>query len=639
MDEELKKLLMLSVKSVKGLTDSLNKKESAGEANIKAAVHKQTSSNIDILTDIKKTLERALKHQIKTAKEQEFESKKAKKVEEKTTPEKADTGGGGGGEIIKGGGGWLRKLLLILLALIAVFRPEWIIALFEGMTKFFQGLNAVWNSVKTYFTSGTLILFKKTLDGIRAGVRAIFGKAGVFAKFFGKNSAIGKFFIKIFGKGSTLGKLFRGIKNFLKPVFNFFRTVFKPILTFVSTLFKAGGGGIFTKILSFVKIGIRGLGKIFWPITILMSILDFVKGFKNTEGSVFEKILGGLGEMFAGLIGMPLDLIKNAIAWIFEKFGWENLAEKLRNFSFAEGIREMFQKIPDIIDKLKETVGKIKDTIGDFFSGDNAIGNVVQLLFWPINLIKSIAVFFKGFKAEREAGGTVFESIIAGLKAAWDSFVGVIQNLWDTLVGLIPDPVKDFFTRIGEIGQGVFLGIQDAIMKIINFFTNLINKIRGFTQRGDEVVFDPTGNEGRGQWYRKRSGTGMLGSQEAFVEIDESELNQMENVRQVSIAESQRIAAEHGKQFAFGRTGQGRRNDPRATGSTGRGLDVIEMDARQRAADLAAAGAGGINRGENAITTVFADERINLHQNNFRGEESALNSYLNFGMPQILAGR
>ena len=145
MDEELKKLLMLSVKSVKGLTDSLNKKESAGEANIKAAVHKQTSSNTDILTDIKKTLERALKHQIKLSKEQEFESKKAKKVKEKTTPEKADTGGDGGGEIIKGGGGWLRKLLLILLALIAVFRPEWIIAFFEGMTKFFQGLNAVWN--------------------------------------------------------------------------------------------------------------------------------------------------------------------------------------------------------------------------------------------------------------------------------------------------------------------------------------------------------------------------------------------------------------------------------------------------------------------------------------------------------------
>ena len=38
MDEELKKLLILSTQSIKGLTDSLTKKESVGEANIKAAV-------------------------------------------------------------------------------------------------------------------------------------------------------------------------------------------------------------------------------------------------------------------------------------------------------------------------------------------------------------------------------------------------------------------------------------------------------------------------------------------------------------------------------------------------------------------------------------------------------------------------
>ena len=75
MDEELKKLLILSTKSIKGLTDSLTKKESVGEANIKAAVDEQRLTNTDLLTDIKKTLQDALKHQIKTAKEQEFETK------------------------------------------------------------------------------------------------------------------------------------------------------------------------------------------------------------------------------------------------------------------------------------------------------------------------------------------------------------------------------------------------------------------------------------------------------------------------------------------------------------------------------------------------------------------------------------
>ena len=76
MDEELKKLLILSTQSIKGLTDSLTKKESVGEANIKAAVDEQRLTNTDLLTDIKKTLQDALKHQIKTAKEQELINKK-----------------------------------------------------------------------------------------------------------------------------------------------------------------------------------------------------------------------------------------------------------------------------------------------------------------------------------------------------------------------------------------------------------------------------------------------------------------------------------------------------------------------------------------------------------------------------------
>ena len=70
MDEELKKLLTLSTKSVTGLTDSL-KKESVGESNIKAAVEDQTSSETGLLEDIKNTLQNAFKQQVKTDKEKD----------------------------------------------------------------------------------------------------------------------------------------------------------------------------------------------------------------------------------------------------------------------------------------------------------------------------------------------------------------------------------------------------------------------------------------------------------------------------------------------------------------------------------------------------------------------------------------
>ena len=79
MDEELKKLLLLSTESVKKLTDSLTKKESVGEGNIKSAVNKQRLENTNLLKSIRKTLQDTLKHQIKSDKEREFESKQAKK--------------------------------------------------------------------------------------------------------------------------------------------------------------------------------------------------------------------------------------------------------------------------------------------------------------------------------------------------------------------------------------------------------------------------------------------------------------------------------------------------------------------------------------------------------------------------------
>ena len=65
----------------------------------------------------------------------------------------------------------------------------------------------------------------------------------------------------------------------------------------------------------------RFLGPLGLVVGIVIALVDFVKGFKETEGGFFKKLMGGLGGLFAGLLGMPLDLLKNAIAWIFKMFG------------------------------------------------------------------------------------------------------------------------------------------------------------------------------------------------------------------------------------------------------------------------------------------------------------------------------
>ena len=505
MDEELKKLLILSTQSIKGLTDSLTKKESVGEANIKAAVDEQRLTNTDLLTDIKKTLQDALKHQIKTAKEQEFESKKAKKVLGKK-PKGSFTAADVkevAGEVKKMG--WLKKLLVIVTAILG-FGVGMVIGVFQSIWNFFKVMGRIFIGIGKIF--GPMI----------KAIKAFFGMIGkFFGRIFGKNSRIGKLFSRI---GKFIGTVVRSVKNFFGAIVRFFAKIFgpksfiakifaritkflQPVFALIRGLFggggAAGGKGFFSVIKKVFGIMVRvgkTFGRLLGPIgiviTVIMSIFDFVKGFKGTEGGFLDKMLGGLGELFAGLIGMPLDLIRKGIAWIFEKFGWEKMAAKLRSFSFASGIKEFFKKIPDFIENIKTTVTKIKDAIGDFFGGDNKLGNVIALLFWPINLIRGIIRFIKGFK---EGEGSFFDKVVSGLKTTFGPFIETMKAafklIWSTEepIGFI-NKIGGFFAMVGGFFGTAFTSawtaLTDGIKAAIAFVWNkeepqgIINKIGGF---------------------------------------------------------------------------------------------------------------------------------------------------------------
>ena len=57
-----------------------------------------------------------------------------------------------------------------------------------------------------------------------------------------------------------------------------------------------------------LKLGFKVFG---WPLTILLGVIDFIRGFVSTEGTMAEKIKGGLVKVVDGLIGLPVKL-----------FGW-----------------------------------------------------------------------------------------------------------------------------------------------------------------------------------------------------------------------------------------------------------------------------------------------------------------------------
>ena len=143
------------------------------------------------------------------------------------------------------------------------------------------------------------------------------------------------------------------VKNFLAPVGKFFSFIFGLGKTLVSAAASASG------ILKFAAAFGRTLGKIFLPITILMSAFDFVTGF--IEGYSVDGIIGGLREgvakVFGNLIGAPLDLLKSGVAWVLKQFGFDESSEALKKFSFKDLIMDIvrapFRLVEKIVDIIK----------------------------------------------------------------------------------------------------------------------------------------------------------------------------------------------------------------------------------------------------------------------------------------------
>ena len=86
-----------------------------------------------------------------------------------------------------------------------------------------------------------------------------------------------------------------------------------PIFAKVAKMFtKIGNIPFIGKLFKSLKFGFKILG---WPITLLLSVIDFIKEFKNSEGILWEKIKGGLWGALEGFIELPVKFI----GWVVEK--------------------------------------------------------------------------------------------------------------------------------------------------------------------------------------------------------------------------------------------------------------------------------------------------------------------------------
>ena len=369
----------------------------------------ETHSRLDA---IKSTLEKTLaesKNQTKTLEkldkeaeqpkqtaEQSVEAERARDEQTKLLKKIADGLGGDKGKEEKpkkdgpGLGGILTALAVALGGVVGAVKGY--VTAIVKMNKFlFGAIEQAVVFVGKFFPKLKKILFDIEVTFV-LGMEMIKQAFGNFVQkalkvFDNVKDFIGGFMTKIMNSNfmkSVVGiftKVVDGVKTFFAPI----QDAFKVLEETTSPISKAIGFvkdkfGAFAKFFDFLGDQMSLFGKIFGavskivsklaiPLTVIMTIWDVVKG--AIEGFEKEGIVGAISGAIKGLISSlitaPIDMLKDAVSWILDIFGFDNASKMLDSFSFddlmksfvdavfhpVETIKAMFEGVLDFFDKLE----------------------------------------------------------------------------------------------------------------------------------------------------------------------------------------------------------------------------------------------------------------------------------------------
>lgn len=320
---------------------------------------------------------------------------------------------------------------------------------FENLRNAFRaGLNGVRGLSRN--ARGTF----RQLNLIEKGFRAL-GATLTTMKMFVTRTV--QFFRRVGGTGSNALKLFRKI---FSPITKTFRVIVSAIRGFGSRL--GGLARLFGALGRFVAL----------PLTIIIGIIDSVKGFIrgfNEQEGIVNKLLGGvlgaISGFLRGFIGVPLDLIKGALAWVLEKFGLENAAEFLRSFSIAEIIGGVFDKLTEFFIGIKDTLLGQIDSDGEGIV-DRIKNVLISLVTLPWDLIRQAAAWIAGKLGFEEA-----EGFLEGF-----SFFDLFKGMFDRFFGVITSIKDMIFGQIDADGQGIGDRIKNSILTYLTLPYDLIRR-------------------------------------------------------------------------------------------------------------------------------------------------------------------
>lgn len=292
-------------------------------------------------------------------------------------------------------GGWLTALAAALGVVVGALKaqvkaiayfaklltPDFVIAKVQkALAGFLAGVSMTFDMVKLTiseklstalkFVDNAIDAVKVTFTGIADSIKGVFnvGKEG---------SAISKV-IKAITSGigtvmAPFAEAFNIIKDFVSgPVGKIFESIKSVVSSttegtkgFFTTLSETFGkfGSVFKSVATIAE-------KIFLPLTIIMTVWDTVKG--SIEGyekeGIVGAITGAIKGFFNSLIFGPIDMLKDAIAWVSGFFGFENAKKTLESFSvekiFSDFVDMIFSPVKTfktIVNSITQSLAKLSD--------------------------------------------------------------------------------------------------------------------------------------------------------------------------------------------------------------------------------------------------------------------------------------
>ena len=236
-----------------------------------------------------------------------------------------------------------------------------------------DGIMFVVNKIKGAFTALKGFMLKSIIPGIK---NAAGGIGGLFMKAVtGLSSAFTA--VRLF----MMGTLIPSITAMMAP--------FTPVILAV-TIAVAAAVAIFSSI----KAGID----------------EFKKSLDEGD-SMLVAIIEGVTTALLTLVTLPITLIKNFVAWVAKKLGFEGIAEKLKEFNIVtfikDGVKNLVLKAKDFILGLFNL--DFKQVLGKFIDIGKSIGRVLKAI--ALGSIAAVKAAFPGGESPMEAFRRVYDEV------------------------------------------------------------------------------------------------------------------------------------------------------------------------------------------------------------------------------------